>query len=52
MLRMLAYNNIEQAIEIANDSVYGLSSDVYAKAKDKVSALKIARWLQAGQYYI
>ncbi|WP_298718438.1 aldehyde dehydrogenase family protein [uncultured Oceanisphaera sp.] len=50
VLCMLAYDNIEQAIEMANDSVYGLSSGVYAK--DKVSALKIARRLQAGQCYI
>lgn len=50
VLCMLAYDDIEQAIGMANDSVYGLSSGVYAK--DKADALKIARRLQAGQCYI
>ncbi|WP_372739841.1 aldehyde dehydrogenase family protein [Neptunomonas sp.] len=50
VLCMLAYDDIEQAITMANDTIYGLSSGVFAK--DQGSALKIARRLQAGQCYI
>ncbi|MFT5722090.1 MAG: aldehyde dehydrogenase (NAD+) [Motiliproteus sp.] len=50
VLCMLAYDDIEEAISMANDSVYGLSSGVYAK--DQASALPIARRLEAGQCYI
>ncbi len=50
VLCVIAYDDIEQAIQMANDSVYGLSSGVYAR--DKESALKIARRMQAGQCYI
>lgn len=50
VLCIIAYDDIEQAIEIANDSKYGLSSGVYAK--DKASALKIAKRIKAGQCYI
>ncbi len=50
VLCIISYDSIEQAIEIANDSIYGLSSAVYAK--DKSSALKIARQIKAGQCYL
>jgi aldehyde dehydrogenase (NAD+) len=50
VLCMIAYDTIESAIEMANDTPYGLSSGVYAK--DKESALKIARQICAGQCYI
>jgi len=50
VLCILQYNDIEEAIEIANDSQYGLSSGVYAK--DQASALPIAARLEAGQCYI
>lgn len=50
VLCIMTYQTIEQAIEISNDSDYGLSSGVYAK--DKVSALQIAKHLRAGQCYI
>ena len=50
VLCMIAYDDIEAAIEMANDTVYGLSSGVYAK--DKTSAIKIARQIRAGQCYI
>lgn len=43
-------DDIEGAIQMANDTVYGLTSGVYAK--DKASALKIAREIRAGQCYI
>jgi len=50
VLCIMTYNDIEQAIELANNSVYGLSSGVYAK--DKASALKIAKRIKAGQCYL
>ncbi|KJZ08492.1 aldehyde dehydrogenase [Marinomonas sp. S3726] len=50
VLCILTYDDIEEAIAIANDSQYGLSSAVYAK--DPESALTIARRLEAGQCYI
>ncbi len=50
VLCMIAYADEQQAIEMANDSIYGLASAVYAK--DTPSALKIARQLRAGQCYI
>lgn len=50
VLCMIPYQNIEEAISIANDSEYGLSSGVYAK--DRTAAIEIARKIQAGQCYI
>jgi aldehyde dehydrogenase (NAD+) len=50
VLCIITYQDIEEAIAIANDSVYGLSSAVYAK--DKASALPIAKSMRAGQCYI
>ena len=50
VLCMIVYDNIEAAIEMANDTVFGLASAVYAR--DKASALKIARRIRAGQCYI
>jgi aldehyde dehydrogenase (NAD+) len=50
VLCMIVYDDIEDAIEMANDTVYGLASGVYAK--NKASALKIARRIRAGQCYI
>ncbi|MFT5520483.1 MAG: aldehyde dehydrogenase (NAD+) [Enterobacterales bacterium] len=50
VLSMIPYSTINEAVEIANDSDFGLSSGVYAK--DKESAIAIARRLRAGQCYI
>jgi aldehyde dehydrogenase (NAD+) len=50
VLCMIAYEDIEGAIKMANDTAYGLSSGVYAK--NKATALKIARRIRAGQCYI
>ncbi|WP_293268201.1 aldehyde dehydrogenase family protein [Neptunomonas sp.] len=50
VLCILTYDCLQEAIDIANDSEYGLSSGVFAK--DKVSALNIARQLRAGQCYV
>jgi len=47
---MIPYADIDEAVAIANDSIYGLSSGVYAK--DTKSAIKIARRLRAGQCYV
>jgi len=50
VLCIMKYDTLEQAIEMANDSEFGLSSGVYAK--DKAAALKIAKQMQSGQCYI
>ena len=50
VLCMIVYDDLESAIEMANDTIYGLASAVYAK--DKASAMKIARQIRAGQCYI
>jgi len=50
VLCMIVYDDIEAAIEMANDTVYGLASAVYAR--DKAAALKIAKRIRAGQCYI
>lgn len=50
VLCMMAYDTVEDAIAIANDTVFGLASAVYAK--DKASALPIALQLRTGQCYI
>ena len=47
---IIPYTEIQEAIEIANDTVFGLSSGVFAE--DTSSALKIARKIRAGQCYI
>lgn len=50
VLCIIAYDTVEEAIEIANDTAYGLSSAVYARDVDE--ALLVARRLKAGQCYI
>ena len=50
VLCIIPYSDIDDAVEIANDTDYGLSSRV--RAKDSAAALKIARKLRAGQCYI
>ncbi|MGM0988118.1 MAG: aldehyde dehydrogenase family protein [Pseudomonadota bacterium] len=50
VLCIMAYDTLEEAIEIANDSDYGLSSAVFARSVDE--ALPIARRLKAGQCYL
>lgn len=47
VLVMIKYSAIDQAIEIANDTPYGLASAVWAGDKDKATA--IARRIRAGQ---
>jgi len=50
VLCMLPYDNIEQAIQIANDTPYGLSGYVYGK--DALSASKIAARLRTGNVHL
>ncbi len=47
VLVMIKYTTIEQALEIANDTPYGLAAAVWAGDKDK--AIEIARGIRAGQ---
>ncbi|GLS89904.1 aldehyde dehydrogenase [Psychromonas marina] len=50
VLCLIPYSDTQHAIQIANDTVYGLSSGVFAK--DQPSAIQIARQIRAGQCYI
>lgn len=50
VLVMIPYTDIDDAVAIANDTPYGLSSGVYAK--DRETGIAIARRLRAGQCYV
>ena len=50
VLCMIPFQDVDQAVQLANDSVYGLSSAVFAK--DMQHALEIARRIRAGQCYV
>jgi aldehyde dehydrogenase (NAD+) len=50
VLSIIPYETEEQAIEIANDTVYGLAA--YVQSKDIKHARKVARELRAGQVNI
>ena len=50
VLCILAYDDIEDAVRVANDTVYGLSSGVHAENAE--SATCIARRLKAGQCHV
>ena len=50
VLSIMPYETEEQAIEIANDTVYGLAA--YVQSKDLTHARKVARQLRAGQVSI
>jgi acyl-CoA reductase-like NAD-dependent aldehyde dehydrogenase len=43
---LIAYDGIEQAVEMANDTIYGLAASVYTKNQDE--ALEIARRIRSG----
>jgi aldehyde dehydrogenase (NAD+) len=47
---IIEYDNIEQAIEITNDTPYGLAAAVYAK--DKSLGFDIAKQIDAGMVYV
>ncbi len=46
VLCMIPYRDIDQAISLANDTPYGLSSGVYAGSKQE--AVSVARYIRAG----
>jgi aldehyde dehydrogenase (NAD+) len=50
VLCMIVYDDMDGAIEMANDTPYGLASGVYAK--NKTQAIEIARQIRAGQCYV
>lgn len=50
VLCMIPYGSLDEAIDIANDTPYGLSSGIFAA--DEPQALSIARRIRAGQCYI
>lgn len=50
VLCLLAYQDEEQALQLANDSPFGLSSAVWAGTQER--ALELARKLRAGQCYL
>lgn len=47
---LISYRNIEDAIDIANDSCYGLSSAVFSKTIDQ--GVLIAKEIEAGMCYV
>jgi aldehyde dehydrogenase (NAD+) len=50
VLCMIPYYELDDAVTIANDTPYGLSSGVFAKTESE--AISIARRIRAGQCYI
>ncbi len=50
VLCMIPYQTLDEAIEIANDTPFGLSSAVFAK--DDAQAIQIAKHIRAGQCMI
>ncbi len=50
VIALLPYDNLDQAVELANDTVYGLAA--YVQAKDLEKARKVASKLRAGNVYI
>ena len=50
VLSMITYQNIDDAVEIANDTDYGLAA--YVSGADKESLKEIARQLRAGQVHL
>jgi aldehyde dehydrogenase (NAD+) len=47
---MIPYHTLAEAIDIANDSIYGLSSGVWAATKEE--GIRIARQLRTGGCYV
>ena len=50
VLSIIPYNDIEQAVSIANDTIYGLAA--YVTGEDQNKCLEVARKLRAGQVSI
>src|SRR5699024_10252193 len=49
-MSIITYNDVDEAIKIANDAEYGLASYVYGKDKDTLH--KVARLIEAGTVVI
>ena len=49
MLVVIPYDDIDQAVEIANDTPYGLGAYI---AGDPASAVKVARRIRAGSVFV
>ena len=50
VLTIMPFDTIEEAIEIANDTEYGLAASVWSKNIDK--ALTVTRQVQAGRFWV
>ncbi len=50
VLSILAYRDEDEAVAIANDTIYGLSS--YVQSRDPEHALRVARRIRAGQVHV
>ncbi|MDL1892721.1 aldehyde dehydrogenase family protein, partial [Sphingobacteriales bacterium CHB3] len=50
VLSIIRYNTIDEAVQLANDSVYGLAGGVWSKDAEK--AMSVARRLRAGTVWI
>ncbi|MEH7453755.1 aldehyde dehydrogenase family protein [Gottfriedia acidiceleris] len=50
VLCVIRYSTVEEAVEIANDTIYGLAAGIWSKDVNK--ALKISRELKAGTVWI
>ncbi len=50
VLCIMAFDTIEQAIALANDTVYGLAASVWSKNID--TALTVTRRVQAGRFWV
>ena len=50
VLSIISYDNLDDAVEIANDTVYGLAA--YVTGEDKTTLVDVARRLRAGQVHL
>ncbi len=50
VLTMMPFETLDQAIALANDTVYGLAASVWTKNIDK--ALQLTRQIQAGRFWV
>ena len=50
VLSIISYNDLDDAVEIANDTVYGLAA--YVTGSDKDTMVDVARRLRAGQIHL
>ena len=50
VLTILPFDTFEEAVEIANDTIYGLAASIWTKNLDK--ALQAMRLVQAGRVWI